>query len=220
MLIYIFIDESGDLGFDFHKPGTSRYFVIAALVINGHQERKLIERAVRRTLSHKINIGKTEPASELKARKHTLKEKKYFWKQVQDVPFTLYAVVLDKEQVPAAVQRQGKAIYNILADTLVANIPVEAAVESLHVEIDRSQSSTARAALNRQIADSIRQEYGDKLRLSIYQMDSEESKAIQAIDMFSWGIFRKHERQDTDWYTFFADRIGFELVLKLDKLKP
>lgn len=219
MLIFIFIDESGDLGFDFHKLGTSRYFVIAALVINSHQERKLIEQAVRRTLRHKINLGKKKPASELKARKHTINEKKYFWKQIKNVSFSLYAVVLDKKQVPTAVQQKGKTLYNTLADTLVASIPIKKSAESLHVEIDRSQSSKFRTALNKQIAESIRKEYGDKLRLSIYQMDSQESKSIQAIDMFSWGIFRKHERKDTDWYNFFADRIGFEMVLKLNKLK-
>ena len=27
---------------------------------------------------------------------------------------------------------------------------------------------------------------------------------------FSWGIFRKHERQDDEWYSFFSEWIIFE----------
>ena len=32
--MFIFLDESGDLGFDFDKAKTSRYFVITLLVCN------------------------------------------------------------------------------------------------------------------------------------------------------------------------------------------
>jgi len=33
-MAYIFMDESGDLGFDFKKKKTSRYFVVTFLMID------------------------------------------------------------------------------------------------------------------------------------------------------------------------------------------
>src|SRR5262249_45271559 len=53
MLIYI--DETGDLGFDFTKQATSRYFVITALVLPGHPQQRDLKFAVNRTLKNKVN---------------------------------------------------------------------------------------------------------------------------------------------------------------------
>jgi len=39
---------------------------------------------------------------------------------------------------------------------------------------------------------------------------SQNNPGLQATDLFSWGIFRKHERQDDEWYSFFSEWIIFE----------
>jgi len=54
-MTYIFLDESGDLGFDFNKKGTSSVFVVTFLFIDG--SKKSVEKAVSHThaeLSKKI----------------------------------------------------------------------------------------------------------------------------------------------------------------------
>ena len=45
---YIFFDESGDLGFDFTKKRTSRYFVVTFLLAT---EKRPIERSVKKTFT-------------------------------------------------------------------------------------------------------------------------------------------------------------------------
>lgn len=30
---------------------------------------------------------------------------------------------------------------------------------------------------------------------------------LQAVDLFSWGIFRKHERNDVVWFNVFRDKV-------------
>jgi hypothetical protein len=32
----------------------------------------------------------------------------------------------------------------------------------------------------------------------------------QAADLFSWGIFRKYEKRDTEWYKIFNSKIRYE----------
>lgn len=45
---YIFLDESGDLGFDFDKKGTSKYFLITCLFT---AKKRMIEKVVSKTHS-------------------------------------------------------------------------------------------------------------------------------------------------------------------------
>ncbi len=51
--MFIYLDESGDLGFDFEKRKTTKKFVITLLVCNSDAARKELDKAVRCTL--KIN---------------------------------------------------------------------------------------------------------------------------------------------------------------------
>lgn len=53
-MYYLFLDESGDLGFDLRKRGSSNYFVITFLLVKGNRERKALENAVERTIKSKV----------------------------------------------------------------------------------------------------------------------------------------------------------------------
>ena len=76
--MHIFIDESGDLGFDFKKPGTSKKFTISLLVCENDQTHKAIKKAVTQTLRRKISNKKRKGFNELKGSKTALSVKKYF----------------------------------------------------------------------------------------------------------------------------------------------
>jgi hypothetical protein len=52
----IYLDESGDMGFDFEASQPSRYFVITLLVCENLSASQMIQRAVRNTLKNKLNI--------------------------------------------------------------------------------------------------------------------------------------------------------------------
>ena len=46
--------------------------------------------------------------------------------------------------------------------------------------------------------------------LNIRHMCSHQSYGIQAVDLFCWGIFRRYERGDEEWYRKFSDKIVYE----------
>lgn len=50
-MAYIFMDESGDLGFDFSKQKTSRYFVITFLMIEDHKIGDVVIKKIISSLS-------------------------------------------------------------------------------------------------------------------------------------------------------------------------
>lgn len=99
IIMYVFIDETGDLGFDFQKSKTSKFFTIAALVCEDAKSAKIIYNAVKKTLNNKVNRKKNRKnlRNELKGNNTDISIKKYFYKRVQACPsWRLYSVTLNK----------------------------------------------------------------------------------------------------------------------------
>lgn len=55
--LMVYLDESGDLGFDFANKKSSRYFVIALLICLDHETNKTVIRSVKKHCE--INYIKT-----------------------------------------------------------------------------------------------------------------------------------------------------------------
>lgn len=51
--MHLYLDESGDLGFDFENKKPSRFFVITLLAVTDTKSIKIINKAVARTLDKK-----------------------------------------------------------------------------------------------------------------------------------------------------------------------
>lgn len=49
-----------------------------------------------------------------------------------------------------------------------------------------------------------------KVKLAIYHHDSKSDCGLSAADLFCWGIFRRHERNDTEWYSDFREKIRLD----------
>jgi hypothetical protein len=109
--LIIFLDESGDLGFNFEKQKTSRKFVITLLVCDGADGADGFKRAVRRTLKNKLNHkkGKDRVVQELKGTGTTLTIKEYFFRQISASGWGIYTVALNKVRVEEPLRsKQGK----------------------------------------------------------------------------------------------------------------
>ncbi|MBP7057538.1 DUF3800 domain-containing protein, partial [Candidatus Gracilibacteria bacterium] len=109
-MLYLFLDESGDLGFDFVQAKPSKYFVITIVAVEGMQNKKLLETAIKRTLKRKINARKNK-TDELKARSTTLDVKKYAYKCTRDAQFSIYSLVVDKRSALQALAKDKSRIY-------------------------------------------------------------------------------------------------------------
>ncbi len=54
---YLFLDESGDLGFDFVNKRPSRYFTICVLATADPGCYHALRKAIKKTLRRKVNLG-------------------------------------------------------------------------------------------------------------------------------------------------------------------
>lgn len=209
----IFLDEAGDLGFDFSKRHTTRFFVVTLLVIG---DDLLLRRAVARTLRHKVNKGRKQKKSkrvrELKGTHTSLAVKRYFWKQLQGVDFGLYTLALNKERVNDPLRRSPERLYNYLARLLVERCPLAMATSPVVLTLDRSKAKAEQADFNQYLTRQLQAFLPLHVPLHIYHAPSEESAGVQVADLFCWGIFRRYERLDLEWYRLFQSKIQFETV--------
>lgn len=210
--MYIYLDESGDLGFDFGKEATTSYFVITLLVVKNQWNLRKIDKAVERTLKNKINVRKKgkRPESELKGSKTDISIKKYFYRQIEHADFAIYTIALNKKRVYEDLQKKKERLYNYISRLVIEKIPFSAVKTKVIIALDRRKSKGEIGEFNWYLFTQLKGLLPPKIPLEIFHHASFESKGIQAVDMFCWGIFRKYERRDPKWYKIFREKIKFE----------
>ncbi len=210
-MLYLYLDESGNLGHGFQSAGVSRHFVITILEAPDNAAKKAIEKAVTRTLRHKI-YGKNvnDLITELKGAKTSLAVKKYFYRHVADIPFSLSTVVLDKKRFVNHLQLNPSRVYNFVAQLVLKNMPLEQAQEYVMLIVDRSKSKEEIREFDVSLFNQIEGRIPPQVPLVIKHNYSHENKPLQAVDLFAWGVYRKYEMGDTEWYGLFREKIVHE----------
>jgi len=206
-MLYLFLDESGDLGFDFVQKKPSKYFVIAILLVKGLADRKSINRAVKRTLKNKLNSrkGKKRLVEELKGCDTDFAVKEYFYKKIRQTDFGPYTIILNKRRVYESLTKSKERVYNYISRLLIEKLPIEDAKSGLEFIIDKSKSKPEIREFNNYVIQNLKGRIKPEIPIYINHLDSRVTPELQAIDMFAWGILRKHEKQDLRWYRLFKE---------------
>jgi hypothetical protein len=211
----IFLDESGDLGFDFKKEGTTHFFVVTLLVVKDEQRAKLIRKAVERTLRNKVlrRKKKLEKHAELKGSHTSLAVKKYFLRQLKDSEFSIYTIALEKRRVFRDLRRIPERLYNYVARKVIDQLPFQEELYRVTLVIDKSKGKKEVRGFNKYLRAQLSGVVSPNVLLQIDHSDSHAERGLQAADVFCWGIFRKYEFNDDVWYKMFVRRISFERKL-------
>jgi hypothetical protein len=209
----LYLDESGDLGFDFENKNPSKYFVVTLLQSQSH---KLIKDATRRTLRRTNMILKKNSLPELKGANLKLKQKNYFYAQLKDSDsWQLSTAILDKRKLLAKLGMPANKdrLYNIIAKLALEQVTFTGEIERINLIIDRSKSKNEIQIFNRYILQHLESQVPLKTNIAIDHELSHNNAGLQAVDLFCWGISRKYEHQDYSWYDKFKDRIKPEEVV-------
>jgi len=211
---YLYLDESGDLGFDFVNKKPSKFFTITILVIKGNIENRLLFKAVKKTLRRRLNPrGKRKRiVAELKGTKTTLEVKKYFYEQVKSLNFNIYAITLNKRRLYEYLIKNKSRVYNFIARNVLDQISFKEAKIKVELIIDKSKSKPEIVEFNSYIRRQLEAEIDPKIPLNMYHLSSLESGGLQAADMFSYGIFEKYERKRLDWFNIFREKVRYDSV--------
>ncbi|MDA8168462.1 MAG: DUF3800 domain-containing protein [Nitrospiraceae bacterium] len=206
-MLYLYLDESGDLGFDFFAKRPSKYFTITVLMVQGMENRKQIAKAVKRTLQKKLPNER-----ELKGAKQPIEIKRYFYKRVEPVPFELYALTLNKRRVYDYLSQKKERVYNFISRKVLDLIPFENASVKISLVVDRSKSRAEIREFNDYLVRQLSGKIEPRIPLDIDHHLSHEDLPLQAVDLFSWGVFRKYEKTDREWFDVFRNKIKHDDV--------
>ncbi len=218
-MLYLYLDESGDLGFDFVNKKPSKFFTITILGINGNDKNRLLLNAVKKTLRRKLNPkGKRKRiVNELKGTKTVLEIKRYFYEQLRRLEFYIYAITLNKRRIYKYLMKEKARVYNFIGRNIIDQIPFNDIGERVELIVDRSKSKPEIVEFNDYIRRQMEARIDPKILLDIYHVNSVENGGLQAIDIFSYGIFEKYERKKYDWFNIFKEKVRYDSLYLPDK---
>ncbi len=209
-MLYLYLDESGDLGFDFVNKKPSSFFTICVLALKGHQNDRAMATIVRAVVRRKLNRRTAGQLPELKGSSTTIEVKRFFYSKLQDLDFKLYSVTLNKKRFYDSLINDKERVYNYLARLALEKVDFKDAAVRVIMTVDRSKSKQAIFDFNNYVIGQIKAALDPLVPLSILHVSSHESPGLQAADMFAWGIFRKYEKSDSEWIDVFKGKLRFE----------
>jgi len=206
-MAYIFLDESGDLGFNFEKKKTSKYFIITFLF---SRNKKLLESVVKKIFK---GFSKTELKSHngvLHAFKEQPKTKQkllslFSKRALGDV----IVIVLNKKKVYTNLRDEKQVLYNYVTNILLDRVFTKKLIPTNErIEIIAARRETNKF-LNINFKNYIQNKTKDnhKLNIEIEIKSPSSEKSLQVVDAISWSIFRKYEHGDDSYYRIFSRHI-------------
>lgn len=211
---YLYLDESGDLGFDFFGKKPSKFFTVCILVVQGTNHNRALLKAVKKTIRRKLP-PRTD--AELKGSHTTLNIKRYFYQLVDPIPFDLYALTLNKKRVYEELTRKKDRVYNFIARNVLDRLPLGQATTRIELIMDRCKSQREIREFNTYIVRQLESRLDPKVPLDLYHHESVENLGLQAADLFAWGIFRSYERKDRVWREVFDAKVRYDDVYLKEK---
>ena len=220
MILLAFLDEAGDLGFDFENKSPSTHFCITLLLCKNKKTFLNIRSAVKKTLSRKLFSKKSKrKIQELKGYETDLNIKKYFYTQLlQTKPneqlFELYSVVIDKKKMLPFIEntKNKNHLYNIIARNVLELIDFSDVNEQVILYTDRCKGSKEQRIFNKYISEHLALKLPINIPLDIKHEVSHELTGLQAVDLFCYGIIRKYSDNDTAWYNCFSNKVIKEVL--------
>jgi hypothetical protein len=176
-----------------------------------------VRKTIRRLLNPKGRRQRV--VAELKGNATSLRVKEYFFRQVTGIHFGIYALTLNKERLYPELQEHRQRLYNYLARLILNQLPLENADDTVNLILDKRKRGAQVQEFNRYVQRQLEDRLPPNVRLRITHENSRDNPGLQAADLFSWGIFRKYERDDSTWYEVFRGKLRYEDVYLPPKRK-
>lgn len=209
-MLYLYLDESGDLGFDFVTKKPSKFFTVAVLAVHGQANNRAVINAVKRTFKRKLRKKKLALSGELKGCKISMKIKEYLYEQIKDISFDIYALTVNKKRVNQDLVSVKERLYNYISRLILDKIDFNHAHQRVMLILDKSKGRPEIADFNQYVFSQIKGKLNPKIPLDIMHKLSHEMPGLQVVDLFAWGIFRKYEKRDTVWFEKFKGKVAYE----------
>lgn len=213
-MAYIFLDESGDLGFNFKKKKTTKYFVITLLF---SKEKRPLKKIIKRIFNSFTKKEIKNHHGSLHCYKEHPKTRIRLLTQLKKKDISIISVYLNKKKVYVDLQGSKHVLYNYVANIVLDRvyskklIPINDAIFLIasRRETNKFLNINFKTYLKNKI------DKNHKLKINIEIRNPTEERALQVVDFVSWSIFRKIEHQDDSYSNIFASK-----VVEISRLFP
>lgn len=207
-MAYIFLDESGDLGFG---ERSSKWFLFTILLTNNHRKIEKVIKKIRKGLAKKYKMKELHAYHSNSVTRHRMLKK---LAQLNDIK--IMCIVLNKEKVYVDLQNQKNYLYNYTANILLDRLHNQNIIktdEPINLYIDQKDTNKfVRENFEAYLKDNLIKR-GNSGNIDINIKPSHTEKCLQAVDFISWAIFRKYESGDPEYYDDIEDKIIEEKLL-------
>ena len=76
--------------------------------------------------------------------------------------------------------------------------------------VDKSKGKREIKEFNEYIIQQLKGKLNPSVPLSINHLDSREDAGLQAVDLFAWGILRKYEKKDFEWFNCYEEKVRID----------
>lgn len=201
---FIFLDESGDLGFN--KEKSSKFFVISIVFIANKKPLEKIVSKIHKMLRKKVKRiggGVLHCYKEKPVTRNRLLEK------VAKSDCTIMTIYLNKEKVYTKLRSETTILYNyvvnILLDRIMTRKYLDKKKQITLVASKRETNKFLNQNFRNYLKTQIESNHSGKLMVEI--KTPAEEKSLQATDFVCWSIFRKYERKDDSYYKIIKSKI-------------
>lgn len=204
-MVYIFLDESGDLGFN-PKKSNSKYFIITLLAV---RDKKPIEKLVKEIHSKLRKKVKRISGGILHSYKEKPATRKRLLSNLNKKDCFLMTIYLNKSKVYTELQEEKHLLYNYVANILIDRIMTKKLIKSNSSVCLIAAKRETNKLLNSNFKDYLEKQIKNKhgLIIKINIKTPNEEKSLQAVDFVSWALFRKYEKGDSTYYNLIKSRI-------------
>ena len=194
----VYMDESGDLGFDFSKHKTSRYFV-AAFVFTS--EPRQLDKIIKKIFAGFSKLEVKNHHGMLHCYKEKPKTRLRLLNALVRSDASILIIRLDKTKVYTRLHDEKHVLYNY-----VINILLDRMISKKLVPLDKpirfvaSRRETSRF-LNENFTNYITRQTSGRHNLDIKTeiIKPSQEKGLQVVDAVAWSYFRDYEHDDSSY---------------------
>ncbi|RLI88191.1 MAG: hypothetical protein DRO98_03490 [Archaeoglobales archaeon] len=206
-MLYVFIDESGNLGF---TKKSTKYYVIASVETRNLTELNGVVKKVRKTLRKK---KKNIPEFKFTRSDDVIRRR--FLSRLIEIDVSFSVIVLQKQTVYNYLKDKKEKLHNYLAGFLAESLSYDYSDErEFKIIVDKFIMSKEKRSefdwyLERRLLNSY--EGVDFPRIGILHEGSQQHPGLQAADFVAGSVFQYYERGKTQYYNIIKPKIRLEL---------
>lgn len=193
---YLFMDESGDIGFKFDR-GSSNHFVVCMV---GTEDERELGKCLKRARS-KMPIRSR--ISEIKSSGSRRDIKRRVLMEFMKTRSEIHYISVDKRNLSHKFGGERRNLYNYIAGIIMAESSFSSGMVNLVV--DKRESKIAlRDDFDRHIKNVFQ---NSGISIIIEHKNSDSSPQLQVADYVANAVFRKYEHGDEEMYNLIRDKV-------------